>query len=234
MEKKASLYLLKVNRNVLLHCIKTNLTILSQYAHSKTSIYCAYHEIWSDLFESDLFVCLFERIIWWPHVPSLREPQQVALRWSCIATPGATSGEVTSVFSSKGWPHFSLRDFNLRVEVFQHMVPNRRGAGLSNLPEEARFLEGLPGTVTSFVPNLNATMTSPDISAASLLAFIWISKRLPCDISVECLDCRRWRADHRFLSGPSWWTNWTDNTPGHKNRPYWNQLPFYKTKWWGF
>lgn len=59
--------------------------------------------------------------------------------------------------------------FNLSVEVFQHMVQNRRGAELSNLAEETSFLEELPGTVTSFVPNLNATMTRPDISAASLL-----------------------------------------------------------------
>lgn len=46
--------------------------------------------------------------------------------------------------------------FNLVAEVFQHVVQNRTGP--SNLPED----NSLPGTMTSFVPNANATMTGLD------------------------------------------------------------------------
>lgn len=56
--------------------------------------------------------------------------------------------------------------FNLSAEVFQHVLLNgtgQDGAGLSNLPED----NSLPGTMTSLVPNVNATMTRLDESCTS-------------------------------------------------------------------
>lgn len=58
------------------------------------------------------------------------------------------------------------------------------GAGLSNLPED----NSLPGTMTSLVPNVNATMTRLDESCTSHVLQVWISQRVPCDTEVVCLD----------------------------------------------
>lgn len=54
--------------------------------------------------------------------------------------------------------------FNLIAEVFQHVGRNGTGLVRLNLPED----NSLPGTVTSFVPNENATMTGLDLLSATL------------------------------------------------------------------